>query len=62
MELSSPKLKKSYISGRNLSDLKNKQKKSVLKKYLVSYDVFAIFTAVKHRKILSKTKTQHRDI
>ena len=36
MELSSPKLKKNYyISGRNLQSLKNKQKKSALKKFLV---------------------------
>ena len=35
----------SYISGGTYKHLKNKQKKSALKKFLVSYDVFTIFTA-----------------
>ena len=65
MELSSSKMKKFLIfpemelssliffniSGRNLQRPEKQTKKSALKKFLVSYDVFAIFTSVKHREI-----------
>ena len=59
MELSSYMIRDSYISGGNLQNLKNKQKK---KKFLVTYDILAIFTVVKHREISCEAKMQHRDI
>ena len=61
MEISSHKIRNFFIFREiTCKVLKNKQKKSALKKVLVSYDVFAIFTAVKHRKILCKAKIQQR--
>ena len=59
MELSSAKLENSFISRRNLQSLKNKK---ICSEEFVSYDVFTIFTAVKHRQTPSGAKTQHRDI
>ena len=43
---------------------KKKKKKSAMKKFLVSYDVFAIFTSVKHKEIPceAKNKTQKHSI
>ena len=58
MELSALKLKKLlYIPGGNYLQRPEKQtKKSALKKFLVSYDVFTIFKAVKPRKIPREAK------
>ena len=58
MELSSPKLIKLLYFW---WELEKPEKKSALKKCFVSYDVFAIFTAVKHSEILCEAKIQHRD-
>ena len=44
----------------NFQSLKTKQKKSALKT-LVSYDVFTIFTTVKHKDMPCEAKTQHGD-
>ena len=54
-ELSSPKLKKLLIFQdfrKNVKSTKSKQKYA-LKKFLVSCNIFIIFTAVKHQEILS---------
>ena len=48
MELSRPKLKNLLIFQ---EELPKTNKKSVLKKFLVSCDVFVIFTAINHREI-----------
>ena len=50
-ELSSPKLKKLLIFQVGTCTKPKEQKKSALKKFLVFYDVFTIFTVVKHRGI-----------
>ena len=60
MELYSNKIRN--FSGGSLQSLKNKQKNPALKKFFVSYDVFAIFTAVKHKEIPCETKIEHKDI
>ena len=48
MQLSRPKLKKLLYFRKELEKSAKQTKKSPLKKFLVSYNVFAIFTAVKH--------------
>ena len=53
MELSSPKLKKLLKSQEGTYKASKTNKKSVPKKFLVSCDVFVIFTAVKHKEILT---------
>ena len=50
MEVSSPKLKNLHISQEESYRTRKSSKKSAPKKFLVSCDVFAIFTAVKHRE------------
>ena len=50
MELSCHKRKTFYISGRN-SKVPKTNKKSAPKKFLVSCDLFVIFTTVNHRGI-----------
>ena len=62
MELSSPKLKNFVYFRRELAKPELQTKKFALKKFLVSYDVSATFTPVKHREILCEAKIQHRDI
>ena len=57
IELSSLKLKK---LRRELERSKKQTKKSGLKKFLVSYDVFTIFTTAKHREISCEANIQHR--
>ena len=47
--------KASYISG-ELARLKKQTKKSSLKKFLICYNVFAIFTSVEHMEIPCETK------
>ena len=59
MELSSTKLKKLVIFQEQLRKLENQTKKSALKTFLISYDVFTNFTAVKHREIPCEAKIQH---
>ena len=51
MELSSPKLKKLLIFQEGICKAPKTNKKSAPKKFLVSCDIFVIFTAVKHREI-----------
>ena len=48
MQVSRPKLKKLLYFRKELEKSAKPTKKSPLKKFLVSYYVFAIFTAVKH--------------
>ena len=62
MELSGRKLKKLLYFRRELAKPEKQTKKSALKKFLISYDVFTIFTAVKHREIPCEVKMQHRHI
>ena len=59
MELSRPKLKNLLIFQ---EELPKTNKKSVLKKFLVSCDVFLIFTALNHREMPCEACMQHRDI
>ena len=56
MVLSSPKLKKLLYFRRKLANPKKQTKQTALKKFLVSYDVFAIFTSVKHKEIPCEAK------
>ena len=51
MELSPPKLKKILIFQERTHKVLKTNKKSAPKKFLVSCQVFIIFTAVKHREI-----------
>ena len=51
MELSSRKLKKLLIFQKRICKTPKTNKKCSPKKFLVFCDVFAIFTAVKHREI-----------
>ena len=48
------------FSGSNLQRPEKQTKKSSLKKFLVSYNIFAIYTAVKHREIICEKKTTAR--
>ena len=52
MKLSSPKLKRLLVFQEGTCKTPKTNKKSALKKFLVSCDVFVILTAVKHREIL----------
>ena len=52
MELSNPKLKNPLYLRRDLAKSEKQTKISALKKFLVSHDVFTIFTAVKYREII----------
>ena len=54
MQISSPKLKKLLIFQERAYKAPKTNKKSALKKFLVSCDLFAIFAAVKHKEILSE--------
>ena len=47
------------FSGSNLQRPEKQTKKSSLKKFLVSYNIFAIYTAVKHREILCEKKNNN---
>ena len=49
--------KKPLYFRRDLAKSEKQTKKSPLKKFLVSHDVFTIFTAVKHREIKQKYDT-----
>ena len=49
------------FSGSNLQRPEKQTKKSSLKKFLVSYNIFAIYTAVKHREILCEKKKQQQE-
>ena len=52
-----------YISGNGNPEYynpKNKEKKSVLKTCLVSYDVFTIFTSVEHMEIPCEAKNKRQ--
>ena len=60
MELSSPKLKN--FLRRERAKPKKQTKKSALTKFLVSCDVFTIFTAVKHKETPCEAKIQQRYI
>ena len=51
MELSFHKLKKTLIFQEGADNAPEASKKSAPKKFLVSFDVFVIFAAVKHKKI-----------
>ena len=51
MELSSTKLKKLLIFQEGTDKAPKTNKKSARKKFLVSFDVFVIFTVVKHGEI-----------
>ena len=51
MELNSLKLKKLLMFQKGTYKTPKTNKKSALKKFLVSCEVFVIFTSVKHRKI-----------
>ena len=55
-----PKLKKQRNPPREnfLHFRKPKRRKSSLKKFLVSYDVFAIFTSAEHMEIFSEAKNE----
>ena len=55
-------LKNFIYFRRELAKPEKQTKNSDLKKFLVPYNVFAIFTAVKHRKIPCEAKMQHKDI
>ena len=48
--------------GGNLQRLEKQTKMSALKKFFVSYDVFTIFTSIKHREIPCEAKMQHKEI
>ena len=50
--------KASYTLGGNLQCPKNKQKKSAFKKFLVSYDGFAIFVSVEDMEISCEGKNE----
>ena len=51
MELSFHNLKKTLIFQEGANKAPEGNKKSAPKKFLVSFDIFVIFTAVKHKKI-----------
>ena len=53
---------KTFLYFRGELRKSGKQKLFTLKILLVSYDVFAIYATVKHRKIPCEAKIQHRDI
>ena len=62
MQLSSHKLKKLLISQEGTYKPEKQTKKSALKKFLIAYDVFIIFTAAKYREIPCEAEVQHRAV
>ena len=61
MELSSPKYKKLFFRKEHPKPEKQ-TKKAALKKFLVANDVFAIFTAIKHKEIPCEEKIRRKVI
>ena len=59
--LLAPNLKTSYFQ-RELGKAEKQAQKLALKTFLVSHDFFAMFTSVKHKKLLVKQKLKHRDV
>ena len=58
MELPSPKLKNVLHSRRELANAKKQTKKSALKKFLFSCNIFAMFTPVRHKEISCEAENE----
>ena len=61
-EIFQPQAWKTLIFQKGTCNPEKQTKKSALENFLVSYDIFAISTAVKHREIPCEAEIHHRDI